>query len=118
MGHPPEGNRYTEDTFKGKCYRGTYCNPRNNGRSKVSTTPLAAIRLSGPNIFSLGLVFVSLSLIWRAVTLDVFIDESDSPPSETANDLRGVKATKGNRILLGTIALSCCAFAIWKLVKG
>jgi hypothetical protein len=74
--------------------------------------------LSDSRAFYVGMLFVSLVLIFRALTYDLFMDESDSPPSEIANELRGVKATKGNRILMVCILSGFAAFAIWKLVKG
>jgi hypothetical protein len=67
--------------------------------------------------FDIALLFVSLVIAVRALTLDIFIDESDSPPSETADELRGVKATKGNRILLICISLAVAIYAIWTMVK-
>ena len=68
--------------------------------------------------FDIVLLFGSLVLALRSLTLDIFIDESDSPPSETADELRGVKATKGNRILLVCISLAVAIYAIWTMVKG
>jgi hypothetical protein len=52
----------------------------------------------------------------RATYYDIFIDETDSGPSEIADEKRGVKATIESRILLISICLGICAFAIWMML--
>jgi uncharacterized membrane protein len=84
----------------------------------MSTSSISHLHISGQQLFEIAMIFVSIIVIVRALTYDTLIDESESPPSEVADELRGVKATKWNRILLVCIALSFGVYSIWKLWKG
>ena len=79
---------------------------------------MSHLHISGQQLFEIAMIFVSIIVIMRALTYDTLIDESESPRSEAADELRGVKATKWNRILLVFVALSFCAYSIWKLWKA
>jgi hypothetical protein len=84
----------------------------------MSIASMSHLHISRGQLFEIAMIFVSIIVVIRAVTHDTLIDESESPRSEAADELRGVKATKWNRILLVFVALSFCAYSIWKLWKG
>jgi hypothetical protein len=57
----------------------------------------------------------AIILAIRACYYDVFIDESESAPSEIATEKRGLKATKYNRPIMIGIPSLIAAFCLWKL---
>ncbi len=57
----------------------------------------------------------AIILAIRASYYDVYIDESESPPSQIATEKRGIKATKFTRPIAIGVPLLIAAFAIWKL---
>jgi hypothetical protein len=66
---------------------------------------------SGFTIILIGAIILTV----RAFYYDVFIDESESAPSEEATEKHGIKATKVTRPIMIGIPLLIAAFAIWKL---
>jgi hypothetical protein len=65
-----------------------------------------------------GYIFFFAAAIFNAVRsyfVDVFIDESESAPSEIARERHGLKATNVTRPIMVTIFLLAAAFAVWKM---
>jgi hypothetical protein len=59
--------------------------------------------------------FVAVFLAFRAaIETDVFIDESDSAPSQEAREKWGINATPLTRTLLCGMFLLFAAFCFWK----
>jgi hypothetical protein len=71
---------------------------------------------SGPNRGYWVLVIGAVIIGVRATYYDIFIDETDSGPSEIADEKRGVKATIQSRVLLICICLGICTFAFWMML--
>lgn len=69
----------------------------------------------GPHSGYTALLVVAILLFVRASFDDVFIDESESVPSEIANEKHGLKATRITRPIMMAIPLFIAAFAVWKL---
>jgi hypothetical protein len=59
----------------------------------------------------------SIIIAVRALYYRTFIDESESAPSEVANDERGIKPTLVTRVLMVSVMLAVAGFAIWRLSK-
>ncbi len=53
----------------------------------------------------------------RACFVDVFIDESESAPSEYAREKRGLKATKVTRPIMIGVFVLISAFGVWKMFQ-
>jgi hypothetical protein len=65
------------------------------------------------------MVFIGVAVFCavRACFADVFIDESESAPSDYVEEKRGLKATKVTRpIMIGFFVLMA-AFGIWKMFQ-
>jgi hypothetical protein len=71
----------------------------------------------GPHSDYTALLIVAILLIVQACYVDVFIDESESAPSEIANEKRGIKATKITRPIMIAISVVIGALAIWKICQ-
>lgn len=69
----------------------------------------------GPNSGYTPVLIVAIILTIRACYYDVFIDESESPPSKIATEKSGLKATKFTRPIMIIIPLLIAAFIVWKL---
>jgi hypothetical protein len=65
------------------------------------------------------IVFVGVAAFCavRACFVDVFIDESESAPSEFAREKRGLKATKVTRPIMIGVFVSLAAFGVWKMFQ-
>lgn len=61
-------------------------------------------------------VAFALFLAVRSCFVDVFVDESESAPSEEA-EKHGMKATKLTRSLMIVIFLGMAAIGIWKTIQ-
>ena len=59
----------------------------------------------------------ALFLAVRSCFVDVFIDESDSAPSDEATEARGWKATKVTRSIMVGVFLLMAGFAGWKMYQ-
>jgi hypothetical protein len=53
----------------------------------------------------------------RACFVDVFIDESESAPSEFAREKRGLKATKVTRPIMIGIFVLIAVFGVWRMFQ-
>ena len=62
-------------------------------------------------------VAVALFLAVRSCFVDVFIDESESSPSEYAREKQGLKATKITRPIMVLVFLLIAAFGVWKMYQ-
>jgi hypothetical protein len=65
------------------------------------------------------IVFIAVAVFCavRACFVDVFIDESESAPSEFAREKRGLKATKITRPIMVIVFLLMAAFGVWKMFQ-
>ena len=65
------------------------------------------------------LIFAAIGVFnaLRACFVDVFIDESESAPSQSAREQRGLKATKVTRPIMVGVFLLMAAFGIWKMFQ-
>ncbi|OJV43327.1 MAG: hypothetical protein BGO25_08245 [Acidobacteriales bacterium 59-55] len=66
----------------------------------------------GPHSNYLIVLVVAVVLAIRLCFVDIFIDESESPPSEEARERWGLKATKVTRPLMVAAFVLIAAFAI------
>ncbi len=71
--------------------------------------------LHGPHSGYVFFFSVAIFLAIRSCFVDVFIDESESAPSEIARERHGLKATKITRPIMVTIFLLMAVFAVWKM---
>jgi hypothetical protein len=62
-------------------------------------------------------VAVALFLAVSSCFAEVFIDESESAPSEYAREKWGLKATKITRPIMVVIFLLMASFGIWKIYQ-
>lgn len=62
-------------------------------------------------------VGVAVFLAVRACFVDVFMDESETPPSEYAREKRGLKATKVTRPIMIGVFVLMAAFGVWKMFQ-
>lgn len=69
----------------------------------------------GPDSGYLFIFAIALFLAIRSCFVDVFIDESESAPSEIAREHSGLKATKVTRPIMVIVFLLVAAFAAWKI---
>jgi len=65
------------------------------------------------------IVFVGVAVFCavRACFVDVFMDESESAPSEYASEKRGLKATKVTRPIMIGVFVLMAAFGVWKMFQ-
>ncbi len=71
--------------------------------------------LSRTHMGDVAILLGAVTIAVRACYYELFIDESDSPPSEIANEERGIIPTLITRALMISIMLAVAGFAIWKL---
>jgi hypothetical protein len=69
----------------------------------------------GPHSGYTAILLGAILLLVGACFDDVFIDESESAPSEIATERRAFKATKTTRPIMIAITSAMIAFAIWKI---
>lgn len=65
------------------------------------------------------IVFIGVAMfcaIW-ACFVDIFIDESESSPSEFAREKRGWKATKVTRPIMVLVFVLMAAVGVWKMLE-
>jgi hypothetical protein len=70
----------------------------------------------GPHSGYLIVFGVAVVLAIRSCFVDVFIDESESPPTEEARERWGLKANKVTRPLMVVAFALIAAFAAWKML--
>jgi hypothetical protein len=65
------------------------------------------------------IVFIAVAIFCavRACFVDVFIDESESAPSEFAREKHGLKATKVTSPIMVLVFVLMGAFGVWKMVQ-
>jgi hypothetical protein len=65
------------------------------------------------------IVFIGVALFCaiRACFVDVFIDESESSPSEFAREKRGWRATRVTRPIMVLVFALMAAVGVWKMLK-
>ena len=71
----------------------------------------------GPHSGYVVMLAAGLFLAIRSCFVDVFIDESESAPSEVARERQGLKATKVTRPIMVIVFLLIAAFALWKMLQ-
>jgi hypothetical protein len=74
-------------------------------------------RLFVTHLGDTALLLCAIIIAVRALYYRTFIDESESAPSEVANDERGIKPTLVTRVLMVSVMLAVAGFAIWRLSK-
>ncbi len=81
----------------------------------MSATSIAYRFFQGPHSGYIVVLVPALCLAVRSCFVDVFIDETDSPPSDAAREKWGLKATKVTRPIMVGVFLLIAAFAFWKM---
>lgn len=81
----------------------------------MSTSSIEFHLFHGPHSGYLLVLVGALGLAVYSCFVDIFIDESESAPSEEARQRWGIKATKTTRTMMVSLFLLIALFAIWKM---
>ncbi|MDP9052015.1 MAG: hypothetical protein M3O31_15045 [Acidobacteriota bacterium] len=83
----------------------------------MSTSSIADRLLHGPHSGYIVLLIPAVILAIRSCFVDVFIGETESPPSEDAREKHGWKATKITRPIMVAEFGLMAAFAVWQMLQ-
>jgi hypothetical protein len=71
----------------------------------------------GPHFNYVFVLVPAIILAIRSCLVDVFIDETESPPTEDARERHGLKATKVTRPIMVSAFALIAAVAAWKMFQ-
>ena len=84
---------------------------------KMSDISIVNRLFHGPHSNYLFIAVIAIALAIQSCFADVFIDESESPPTEDARERWGGKATKVTRPLMVATFVLIAAFIVWKILQ-